>query len=521
LVVSFPFPIELAMQAAAAFAAAALALLAVMRLDRRGPSGPASILGQTDDHVVFLFDGGDLVDATPAAHQLLDQTAFGTSDWTRLLAILTPRFPGIEERLEALPERGTVQSADARGRLRAEMRGGLTRITLTDPQGEDAVPNLDPQSLDALERELSSLRALAGGVPALLWRQGPDGHVTWMNAGYLDAVRRLHGAAAAETWPPPVIFGHLPAASSGRTMRRLSLPGAEPRQIDWYDCHATPLGGDTLYTAIDANAAVLAEGKLLETRQSFTRTFAELTIGLAIFDRARQLVIFNPALTELTGLAPDFLAARPTLFGFLDKLRERHMIPEPRDYPSWRRHLVDLEAAAVEGCYSETWSLPHGRVYKVIGRPHPDGAIAFLFEDVSAEVSLTRQFREQLEVGHSALDAIEDPIAIFSPGGILVLANEAYGEVWGGDPETSLSDIDVRQATRRWMERTAPTPVWGDLREFVTGATDRSEWSADVRLRDGRLLTCRVAPIAGGSTMVRFQFRPDTPRAAVPVSRPA
>jgi hypothetical protein len=71
------------------------------------------------------------------------------------------------------------------------------------------------------------------------------------------------------------------------------------------------------------------------------------------------------------------------------------------------------------------------------------------------------------------------------------------------------------------MERTAPTPVWGDLREFVTGATDRSEWSADVRLRDGRLLTCRVAPIAGGSTMVRFQFRPDTPRAAVPVSRPA
>jgi PAS domain-containing protein len=401
------------------------------------------------------------------------------------------------------------------------MRGSLTRITLSDPAEADGTAGIDAQSLDALERELSSLRALAAGVPALLWRQDHDGHVNWMNAGYLDAVRRLHGAAAAETWPPPAIFDHLPAAGSGRAPRRLSLPGSGASRIDWYDCHATPLGEDTLYTAIDANAAVLAEGKLLEIRQSFTRTFAELTIGLAIFDRARQLVIFNPALTDLTGLAPDFLAAKPTLFGFLDKLRERHMIPEPRDYPSWRRDLVNLEAAAVEGCYSETWSLPHGRIYKVIGRPHPDGAIAFLFEDVSAEIALTRRFRSELEIGHSALDAIEDPIAIFSPGGILVLANEAYGEVWGGDPETSLSDIDVQQATRRWMERSAPTPVWGDLREFVTRATDRSDWSADVRLRDGRLLTCRVAPIAGGSTMVRFQFGSDSPRTALPVSRPA
>jgi hypothetical protein len=232
-------------------------------------------------------------------------------------------------------------------------------------------------------------------------------------------------------------------------------------------------------------------------------------------------VIFNPALTELTGLPPDFLSAKPTLFGFLDKLRERHMVPEPRDYPSWRRELVDLEAAAVEGCYSENWSLPHGRTYRVIGRPHPDGAIAFLFEDVSAEIALTRRFRAELEIGQGALDAIEDPIAIFSPGGILVLATEAYSETWGDDPETSLSDIDVQQATRRWMERAAPTPVWGDLREFVTRAADRSEWAAEVRLRDGRLLACRVVPIAGGSTMVRFQFSTDSPRATLPASRPA
>jgi PAS domain-containing protein len=411
--------------------------------------------------------------------------------------------------------------ADDRGRLRAEMRGDLMRITLTDMVTGSAAAAPDPQSLDAQERELSSLREIARAVPALLWRQNRDGQITWMNAGYLDAVRRLRGTAVAESWPLPQIFGHLPPALPEPAVRRLSLSGPDANRLDWFDCQATSLGGDTFYAAVDANAAVQAEGKLLETRQSFARTFAELAIGLAIFDRGRQLVIFNPALTDLTGLAPDFLAAKPTLFGFLDKLRERHMTPEPRDYPSWRRGIVDLEAAAVEGCYSETWSLPNGSTYRVIGRPHPDGAIAFLFEDVSAEVSLTRRFRSELEIGHSALDAIEDPIAIFSPGGILILANEAYGEVWGDDPETSLTEIDIGQATRRWMEKTAPTPVWGDVREFVTRAADRSDWASDVRLRDGRLMTCRVSPIAGGSTMLRFQFGPETARAAIPVSRPA
>jgi PAS domain-containing protein len=512
---------ELALQFVSALTAAVVALFAASRLDRHRVAESTSIHDGKDEPVVFLFDGGDLVDATEAAHALLDATPFGSSDWTRLLAVLAPRFSGIQESLEGLPERGVLHSSDDRGSLRAEMRGALTRITLSELGGGSETVSLDPQRIAALERELSSLRTLAGGMEALIWRQGPDGSVTWMNAAYLDAVRRRHGAAAAGTWPPPSIFDHLPVPASGQAARRLSLQGPGTSRIDWFDCHATSLGADTLYTAVDANDAVRAEGKLRETRQSFTRTFAELAIGLAIFDRARQLVIFNPALTELTGLPPDFLAAKPSLFGFLDKLRERHMVPEPRDYPTWRRELVDLEAAAVEGCYSETWSLPHGRTYRVIGRPHPDGAIAFLFEDVSAEIALTRRFRAELEIGQSALDAIEDPIAIFSPGGILVLANEAYGETWGDDPETSLSDIDVQQAARRWMERAAPTPVWGDLREFVTRAADRSEWSAEVRLRDGRLLTCRVVPIAGGSTMVRFQLSTDSPRTTLPASLPA
>ena len=79
----------------------------------------------------------------------------------------------------------------------------------------------------------------------------------------------------------------------------------------------------------------------------------------------------------------------------------------------------------------------------------------------------------------------------------------------------------VVQATRTWMKRSAPTPVWGDFREFVGQTHDRSEWSSDVRMKDGRLLSCRFVPITGGATLVRFQIDVEVEAPIAPVSQPA
>ena len=43
-------------------------------------------------------------------------------------------------------------------------------------------------------------------------------------------------------------------------------------------------------------------------------------------------------------------------------------------------------SSAEDGLYQEIWSLPSNVTYKVTGRPHPDGAVAFFFEDISADV---------------------------------------------------------------------------------------------------------------------------------------
>ena len=288
----------------------------------------------------------------------------------------------------------------------------------------------------------------------------------------------------------------------------MQLPGDEQRH--WFDVHSAELGDEALFTAVPADKIVTAESSRAEFVTTLTKTFAHLPIGLAIFDRKRQLTLFNPALTDLVGLPITFLVATPTLFSFLDQLREKRMMPEPRDYVSWRHQMSDLEAAAVNGTYEETWTLPTGQTYRVTGRPHPDGAVAFLFEDISAEISLTRRFRSELEMGQAALDCLDDAVVVFSPGGVLSISNTAYEALWGNDPSTTLSDTHLGDAITTWRTSCSETAVWKRLKEFVAANGDRKAWTATVPLLDGRSVVCNVSPMMRGATMVRFteQYAP-------------
>jgi|TARA_B110000495_G_C22654839_1_gene388006 hypothetical protein len=130
--------------------------------------------------------------------------------------------------------------------------------------------------------------------------------------------------------------------------------------------------------------------------QAFTKTFAEMPVGLAIFDQQRRLVLFNPALTDLTSLVLvlvlAFVSERPSLFDFFNRLRENWVVPEPKNSAAWRAQLAELVASSNDGAYCATWSLANGLTYQVRGRPHFDGALAFLFEVISAKISVAQKF---------------------------------------------------------------------------------------------------------------------------------
>lgn len=496
-------------------AAALIALMALAMLPGGAQRRPAlSQYSSPHEQAVFLFDGSDLVDATGTAKTLLGSIPGPGSEWSRLAAYLAQRLPRFDSEISALAETGEVQLEGAGGdfRLRAEWLGQLSRLTVTDMSAEGQGVLVDTLSQKALEAELAALRETLAAAPALVWRTNPSGAVVWANHAYFDCVaEQRDDTEDTLTWPVPALFPEPVQAGVG-TPRRQKLPPAGGRSTQWFDLHSYPVADGQIHFALPADAAVTAESSLRDFIQTLTKTFAHLPIGLAIFDRQRQLALFNPALVDLTSAGVEFLSARPTLYAFLDLLRERRVIPEPKDYSSWRQQMADLEKAAASDLYDDTWTLPSGQTYHVIGRPHPDGAVAFLIEDITAEISLTRRFRSEIELGQAVVDTVDEAIVVFSPSGELILSNNAYDELWGVEPALTLGRVTVTDSIRRWQELAMPNTAYGDIRDFVATMDERAEWAAEITLCDGEGLACRVVPLQGGATLVGFE-RPRRKRA--------
>jgi len=447
---------------------------------------------------VFLFDGTELIDASSAARGIAGAPGEDVS-WQSLREALLPEFPSFPAEPDRVREAGrlSVPSLDREppGEAVCEWIDGVTRVQLR------AEAPLSAAELPPLAQELDILRTATNAAPYPAWRMDAQGRVTWCNAAYAALVRKVRGRGVDTAEP---LFPELSAEAPPRRKLRQAVTAAEGGQQLWYDVWAVEQKSGFLCYAMDVNAVVDAEAAQRNFVQTLTKTFAQLSIGLAIFDRNRQLALFNPALIDLTALPANFLSARPSLFAFFDRLRNSAMMPEPKDYASWRQQLTDLVEAAASGQYQETWSLPSGSVYSVSGRPHPDGAVAFLFEDITAEITLTRRFRADLEQNQAVLDALPSAFAVFAPDGTLTLCNAAYRRLWGVDPDRSFAQTTVVDATRTWQEQCLATPAWGELRDFVASRENRAEWRAEVRMRGGARLDCIVRPIQSGATLVEF-----------------
>lgn len=477
------------------------------------------------DGTAFLFDGDALVDATPGGRTLLARTlASGGMPWTRLVAWLAPRFPDAAAQIATVAQRGRIAVPSSAGVdpplvLTAEHYGGLTRIVVSGLDGTEHL-HLDPLAEQAMVEELDQQRAISDAMPVPAWMTDGKGEVVWANGAYLRlATERLaHGTDIS--WPLPALF---PGPLETRSAARRHLAGAHGRPDLWFEVHCqtvTPRQDGPAFSvchAIPADALVQAETSLQSFMQTLARTFAHLPTGLAIFDQQRRLALYNPALVDLTSLPPEFLSGRPQLPVVLDALRERNMLPEPRDWRRWRRGLSEIEAANADH-FEETWSLASGQTYRVTCRPHPNGALAMMIDDISSEVGQSRRYRADLELGQAVIDAMDEAIAVFSSTGTLVLSNVAYAELWGHDPGGVLdNDATISAFAGYWRSRTAPTQVWDRAETFALTLSARDGWAEEVRLTDGRLLSIRFERLAGGATLAGFRAQALPTGGAAPV----
>ncbi|WP_411976355.1 PAS-domain containing protein [Sulfitobacter faviae] len=473
-------------------AAASVTALAALWWLGAAAGRPAAAPPGIDD-MSLLFEEGQLVHGSDHALTRF-ALAPGYHHWEDIRDALLSRFPEFPR----TPRHGATgkltlraEDGDSPSELRITWRDALCWLHLPQTRATEEITEETFQKLAALRRASET-------SPNPAWQTDAGGRIIWHN--------RAYGALKRKAQPDPDCGGAaLFSTPQPDHPNRVCLWRSDGEKPDWYALTTTTEDNVQVYHATCINAVVAAEEAQRNFVQTLAKTFAHLSIGLAIFDRNGQLALFNPALVDLTDLPAPFLSARPTMVSFFDQLRESRRMPEPKNYKNWRHEIAEVIAAATDGRYQETWSLENGQTYSIRGRPHPDGATAFLIEDITAEVTLTRNFRAELEQSQSLLDTLEDGFAVFSASGVLTFCNAAYRDRWKQDPDKSFAEITINDTIRVWQEMSAANPLWPDVVEFVMGRGDRAGWNMPIYPHQGAPLSCEVSAIASGATLIRFR----------------
>ena len=220
-----------------ALAAAALAIVAIVLFERRSKRWAATRFAE-DVAAVFLFDGQALIDSSPSARALLATSPASGTAWARLLACLSPHFGDLDIQLAHLAQAGSVTlhstlSPDSPLVLRADLRGGLTRLVLADPSQHGTSTNQDLMAQRALADELHQLRDTVAHAPFLMWRERANGDVIWANAAYMLLASDVLGLGEDLTWPLPRLFERHAAAQNviGQRQKLVARQGKPA----WYD----------------------------------------------------------------------------------------------------------------------------------------------------------------------------------------------------------------------------------------------------------------------------------------------
>ncbi|GAB4259939.1 MAG: PAS-domain containing protein [Pararhodobacter sp.] len=461
----------------------------------------------------MLFQDGVLIDANDRARALIDTLRDDAGDstvdpWPLVASHLSRGYPGFAEALADLASRGKTTLSAARDEtgqagpdLVLDPVGGAVRLTLADPRGDGDTIVVDRLSYRAMQHEIALLRRITEAAPLMMWHQDDHGAVTWANGSYLQRASQARDGEPLG-WPLPAVFS-LPEGAKPRRVHLDDNPGRSRNA--WFDLDFHETEGGRLCFAVPADDAQRAERTKQEFIQTLTKTFATLPIGLAVFDRTRRLQMFNPALTDLTNLEPEFLLSRPGIEGFLNRMREKRVLPEPRDFRSWSRRLLDIEINGPDGNFEETWTLPTGQIFRVSASPHPDGALAFLMEDITTETHLTRNVRAEMETSQAVLNLLDQALAVFAPNGQLVLTNSAFSRLWTLEGEESLSAVTLAEAIDNWRDAGDSGDLWARVATLARPGNDEpGAVHGQMTLPDGERLQVEARRTTTGAVMIAF-----------------
>jgi PAS domain-containing protein len=271
-----------------------------------------------------------------------------------------------------------------------------------------------------------------------------------------------------------------------------------------YDITHTETDTGTWYIAKTIQRLADTEAELKRFVQTLADTFSHLPTGLAIFDRHRDLSLFNPALSEILNLGPTWLAKRPSLQDCLNQMHIDGLLPEPKDFKRWRDAFTELEKSDSGKSYQEDWHLPDSRVLRVTARPHLGQAVALMVDDITRRVRVEQKYRGELDHVFSALDQIGHPIVIFDSAGEMDFTNPAFTHMCEEYSDGTPMPRTLKDLCENCSKKFKPTPLWNQLSELGADFAKGQKLSEALVTHSGETIVITASSISGAQVMCEF-----------------
>jgi signal transduction histidine kinase len=403
--------------------------------------------------------------------------------------------------IDGLSDRGagfSLPVADSHGRklvARGRAVGSMAAVWIEEPQVHVAA------------EQGADYKAILDALPIPVWVRDKALALTWANHAFLKGA----GAPDLETARREQVAldkseielaQAARAANAPQQSKRFSVVGGQRRAINFTQI---PLGdAGVIGAAVDVTDTAAAEARLQQHADAHADTLDKLQTAVAIFGRDQKLTFYNRAFVKLWGLPETFLDKHPSDGEILDRLRETRKLPEQRDYQAWKRSRLALyQDGAREQPSEEPWYLPGGQTIRVVTQPHPFGGLTFLYEDVTARLTLESDYNTLIKVQSATLDTLSEGVAVFGPDGKLKLHNAAFARIWEFDAEDLEEEPHLRTIAALSRDRFGDCHIWDQLiQAIVAGAGARD--MGDVERSDRSVLSLSTSPLPDGATLVTF-----------------
>ncbi len=360
-----------------------------------------------------------------------------------------------------------------------------------------------------IARDPSAFLEMLGKAPFIAWRLSGAGRLQWVNDAYMSAVE----AKTLDAVLDKQIMLDKEIASQAQKVISDKVENRETRYIvidgerRAMQVLMFPLSGGVAGMALDVTEEENARETLDRHVRAHDDTLNHVSDAVAIFGPDRKLSFHNKRFAQLWDLDPRFLLEKPSHGEFLDRLREKRMLPSQQKYNEWRAKELAYDAGGSKAAIAEDmWMLPDGRTLQVTRQKHPLGGMLLLFKDITDELSLKASYNSLINQQKATLDKLNEAVAVFGGDGGLRLRNASFEELWKISPDALKDAPDFEKVTELCAPLFHDKSVWAAIKGRVTNPTPdaRQEFRGEMKRSDGSVVSFLTQPLPDGATLIAF-----------------